>query len=117
MNGLLLPAAEVIGFGGGEVVVELGEVGGDAAELVGGGAGFGLDELEAVDDGADGAAAFFGDLGDGQFLDKIEFENGGEARVFAAAAGVEVVEEEGDAAGEAVVGGLGESGGEVGEEG
>jgi hypothetical protein len=33
-------AAEVIGFGGGEVVVELGEVGGDAAEL-GGGSVFG----------------------------------------------------------------------------
>ena len=66
-----------------------------------------MDEFEAVDDRADGAAAFFGDLGDGQFLDEVEFENGRQARVLAAAAGVEIIEHEADAAGEVLVGSLG----------
>jgi hypothetical protein len=107
--------AEVIGFGGGEIVVELSEMGGDAAELVGSGAGFGFDELQTIDDGADGAATFFGDRGDGEFFDVVELEDGGETRMFAAAFGVEVVKDGADAAGEVLAGGVGELRGEVGK--
>ena len=88
--------------------MELGEVRSDAAELGGGCAGFGLEEFETIHDGAGGAATFFCDLGDGQFLHVVKPEHGGEARVFAA--GVEFVQDEANAAGEVLVGRFGDLG-------
>ena len=84
--------------------------------MVGAGAGFGLDEFEPVDDRADGATAFLCDLRDGEFLDKVKFENGPEAGMLAAGAGVEVVENDANTAGEVLVGSFGDLGNEVGEE-
>ena len=80
----------------------------DAAELVGGGAGFGLEQFDAVHDGTGGAATFLCDLGHGQSLDVVKPEHRGQARVFSAAATVDFVQDKADAAGEVLVGLLGD---------
>jgi hypothetical protein len=71
-----------------EVVFELGEVRGDAAQAFGGDAGSGAKECEAVGDGAEGAMALARDLGDGQFLNAIKVADGVDGGRFAAGAQV-----------------------------
>jgi hypothetical protein len=51
-----------------KVVFEFDEVGGDAAQSLGGNTGLGLKELEAVGDGASRAAVFARELRNGQFF-------------------------------------------------
>ncbi len=96
--------------------MELRDVRPDAAELGGGGAGFGFEEFEAVDNGANGTAAFAGNLGNGKFLDEVEPEDGVEGGRFSAATGVEVVEDHADATGEVLIERVFEVGGEGSEQ-
>jgi len=56
----------------------------EEAEARGRGAGFLLDEFEAVGDGAEGAVAFAGDFTGGKAVDAIEAEDGEGGRMFAA---------------------------------
>jgi len=65
----------------------------EEAEAGRGGAGFLLDEFEAVGDGAEGAVAFAGDFTGGKGVDAVEAEDGEGGGMFAAAGSVEVVEE------------------------
>jgi len=62
------------------------------SEVCGVGAGFGVQELQTIGNGADGTAAFVSDLDDGQLAHTVEAENGEEAGRFAATVGVEAIE-------------------------
>ena len=77
------------------------------AEAGGGDAGFGFEEVKAVGNRGFGALTFPGDLFDGHFLDAIEAEDGEEAGTFAAAFGIEDINDGADAAGEFFGGGIG----------
>ena len=66
------------------------------------GTGGRMEQFQAVGDGADGAAAFAGDVGDGQVLHAVKTEDGDGGRVFSAAGSVEAIENLEDAAGDFV---------------
>ncbi len=68
------------------------------------GAGFGVQELETIGNGADGTAAFVSDLQDGQLAQTVEAENGEKAGRFAATVGVEAVEHLEDGSGDVRIG-------------
>ena len=74
------------------------------SEVCGVGAGFGVQELETIGNGADGTAAFVSDLQDGQVAQTVEAENGEKAGRFAATVGVEAVEHLEDGSGDVRIG-------------
>ena len=74
------------------------------SEVRGVGAGFGVQELETIGNGADGTAAFVSDLENGQVAQTVEAENGEKAGRFAATVGVETLKHLEEASGEFGIG-------------
>ena len=106
----------VVAFSLAKIVFEFEEMRGDAAEALGGDAGFSAKEIEAVGDGADRATAFARDLRDRQFFDTVKLEDGVEGWRLPAGAVVLGLEREESAAGEIFVGRIGGEWSDVGEE-
>ena len=66
----------MVALGLAKVFLELEEVRGGATEELRGDAGPGAKEVEAVGDCAEGAAAFAGDLGNGEIFEAVKFKDG-----------------------------------------